>query len=437
MIALGGIIGAGLFVGSSTTISLVGPAAVVSYSLAGLIILLVMRMISELASAHPGVRSFADFSRLGLGAPGGFVSGWLYWYFWVIVVAIEALAGAKIINGWMPDVPVWLLGTGLIALLAGTNALSVRAYGEFEFWFSAMKVGAIILFISIGMAWVAGVIPHTGSAHSNLFDHGGFAPKGVSAIFAAIASTIFALCGAEITTIAAAESENSARLVARLAVSVVVRILAFYVLSIALIVSCVPWTEIVPGYSPFATTLGKIGVPFGNTIMTAVVLVAVLSCLNSGLYVTSRTLFDLARHGDAPDWLVRVNSRKVPVRSLVFASLFSLAALAIDRIMPAVVFSFLVNASGVVMLFLYLMISFSQFRTRIAYQKENNCAPAISMWFFPYGTILTALAMLAVIAFMAASADLASEFWSSVFALLLVSGISAVRHLRQRTTLVE
>lgn len=432
MIAFGGIIGAGLFVGSSTTINMVGPAAVFSYSIAGIIILCVMRMISEIASSNPGIRSFPDFARRGLGPAGGFISGWLYWYFWVIVVAIEALAGAKIINSWMPEVPVWAIGISLIGILATSNALSVRAYGEFEFWLSSIKVAAIIAFIALSGAWVAGLTPHGGSAISNLIDHGGLIPNGPGAILAAIASTIFALCGAEIATIAAAESEDSTHLVSRLAMTVIVRIVLFYVVSIALIVTCVPWTQIKPGYSPFATALSAIGIPYGDTIMTAVVLIAVLSCLNSGLYVTSRTLFDLGRHGDAPNWLVRVSSSKVPIRSLTLASSFSLVALAADQMLPKVVFSFLVNASGVIMLILYAMVAWSQFRLRSAYERVMGEAPKVRMWLFPYATILSAMAILGVVAFMAFDPQRSPEFWASMGTLGLASAVAWLRSVKRK-----
>lgn len=420
MIAIGGIIGAGLFVGSSTTISLVGPAAVASYCIAGLIILLVMRMISEIASAHPGIKSFPDFARLGLGHWAGFVSGWLYWYFWVVVVAIEAIAGAKIINGWLPQLPVWAIGTALMTILTASNFISVRAYGEFEFWLSSIKVVAIVAFIALTSAWLFGVMPHQGSGLDNLFAHGGLAPAGISAVFAAVASTIFALCGAEIATIAAAESADSARIVSKLALTVTVRILIFYVLSIFLIVACVPWTQIRPGYSPFATALAGIGVPYGDRAMNAVVLVAVLSCLNSGLYVTSRTLFGLARFGDAPDWLIRVNAHKVPVRAILCASLFSYGALAAERLAPDFVFSFLVNSSGVSMLFLYLLVAAAQLRLRIRHEQSGGAPLPVKMWFHPYGTIFAIAAMILVIGFMGVSPDLRSQFLSSIFVTILL-----------------
>ncbi|NOU02411.1 MAG: amino acid permease [Novosphingobium sp.] len=414
MIAIGGIIGAGLFVGSSTTISQVGPAAVVTYALGGMIIMLVMRMISEMAAATPGVQTFPDFARNGLGHWAGFLSGWLYWYFWVVVVAIEAIAGAKILSQWLPHVAPWQIGVALMALLTGVNLMSTRSYGEFEFWFSLIKVLAIIAFILIAGSWATGISAPQGNTFANLTAHGGFAPAGWGAVLAAVASTIFALCGAEISTVAAAESAEPAKAVARLSLSVTVRIVVFYILSILMIVAVVPWAQVVPGYSPFATTLATMHVPWGGTIMNLVVLVAVLSCLNSGLYVTSRALFGLAGHGDAPQWLVALNRRQVPVRAVLVASLFSYGALAMERLSPDTVFSFLINSSGITMLLLYLMVAAAQLRTRARLERENPDALQLKMWFHPFGTLLAVAAMLAVIGFMAVKPELASQFWASL-----------------------
>lgn len=430
MIAIGGIIGAGLFVGSSTTISIVGPAAVLSYAIAGLIIMLVMRMISEMATAMSGVQAFPDFAREGLGHWAGYLTGWLYWYFWVVVVAIEAIAGAKILNHWYPQFETWQIGVALMALLTAVNLMSTRSYGEFEFWFSLIKVVAIVVFIAVAGSWAFGITSPTGSSFANLTQHGGFAPGGWGGVLAAVASTIFALCGAEISTIAAAESAEPARAVARLTVSVTVRIVVFYVLSLLMIVAVVPWQQIVPGYSPFATTLAAMQVPYGETIMNMVVLVAVLSCLNSGLYVTSRTLFNLAAHRDAPQWLVAVNARAVPARAIIVASLFSYGALAAERLSPDTVFSFLLNSSGVTMLLIYLMVAGAQLRLRARYEAAG-IALQLKMWFHPFATLFAVVAMLAVLGFMAATPDLASQFWLSLaVAVAFLLGFVAMKKAR-------
>ena len=414
MIAIGGIIGAGLFVGSSTTISQAGPAAVFSFAIAGFIILLVMRMLSEMAIALDGVQTFPDFARAGLGHLAGFLSGWLYWYFWVVVVAIEAIAGAQIIHGWFPAIPELGIGIALMAVLTAVNLMSARAYGEFEFWFSSLKVAAIIVFILLCAAWVFGITSPGGASFANLTAHGGFVPNGWGVVLAAATSTIFTLVGAEIATIAAAESEEPSKVIGRMTVSVTLRILIFYILSILLIVSVVPWTEIVPKVSPFAATLAYMGLPAGKLIMEAVVLVAVLSCLNSGLYVTSRALFGLAKHGDAPLWLVQVNARKVPARAILIASLFSYVALAADAVSRDVVFSFLINSCGVTMLLLYLMTSGAQLKLRRKFEAENPARLQIKMWLHPYGTYVAIAAMLVILVAKGLDPAASQELWLSL-----------------------
>lgn len=237
-------------------------------------------------------------------------------------------------------------------------------------------------------------------------------------MFAAVASTIFALCGAEIATVAAAESEESAKVISRLTVSVTLRIIIFYVLSILLIVTVVPWTEIRPGFSPFAATLAAMNLPGGETLMNAVVLVAVLSCLNSGLYVTSRALFGLAKHGDAPQWLVRLTPSKVPARAILVASIFSYGALAAERLSSDRVFSFLLNSSGVTMILLYLMLAVAQLRMRTRLDREAPQRLQIRMWAHPWGSLAAIAGMLAVLLFMATTENLASQFWLSILVAL-------------------
>ncbi len=414
MITFGGIIGAGLFVGSSTAISTIGPAAVVSYALAGFLVLLVMRMISEMAMAMPGAQTFPDFARAGVGNWAGFLVGWLYWYFWVVVIAIEAIAGAKIINSWFPMLEVWQIGVVLMAILTAVNLMSAKSYGEFEFWFASTKVVAIIVFILAAAAYATGITSPNGSTFSNLTQHGGFAPAGVAVIFVGVSTTIFSLCGAEIATLAAAESEEGASTIARMTISVSVRILIFFVLSILMIVAVVPWNEIEVGVSPFAHALRIMGYPAADLIMNSIVLVAVLSCLNSGIYITSRAMFGLAKNGDAPQSCVQLSRARVPVRAILIASLFSYFALAASVLSPDRVFNFLVNASGAIMLFIYLLIAWAQLRLRARFESETPDKLQIKMWFHPYGTWAAIAGMVGVLALMGLSATHAIELWTSV-----------------------
>lgn len=420
MIAIGGIIGAGLFVGSSGVIATVGPAVVVSYAIAGFIVLLVMRMLSEMAVATPGVQSFPEFARLGLGQWAGFVSGWLYWYFWVVLVAIEAIAGANIIHAWLPMFSVWQIGVVLMAVLTGVNLLSARSYGEFEFWLSSIKVAAIIAFIVIALAYVSGIASPTGSTIGNLTAHGGFAPKGWMAIIGGTTGVVFALVGAEIATIAAAESAESSRTIAKMTSTVALRILLFYIVSIFLIVAIVPWNQIIPGESPFAAALAMIGIPGGAMIMNIIVLVAVLSCLNSGIYVTSRVLFALAKQGDAPRWTGDLRNGRVPRRAILIGSAFSYVALGTAIISPERAFAFLVNASGAIMLVIYLFLAFAQLRLRARFERETPERLTIRMWLHPWGTIFAIIGMVGILLAMGLTPELTSQLYTSLAAVVVV-----------------
>src|SRR5581483_2210887 len=256
MISIGGIVGAGLFVGSSAAIAATGPAVVLSYLITGVLVLLVMRCLGEMAVALPKLRTFTEFPRAGLGAWAGFVAGWLYWYFWAVTVPVEAIAGAKILHLWWPQVSETVLGLGLMAVMTGVNLMSARSYGEFEFWFSSIKVVAILAFIAVVGSYALGMTGHGGS-FAALTRHGGFMPKGLAAVLAGAVTVFFQLTGAKITTVAAAESSEPTRAVARMSTSVIVRILAFYVGSIFLIVSVVPWDTVKVGESPFTLVLSS------------------------------------------------------------------------------------------------------------------------------------------------------------------------------------
>ena len=399
LISLGGIIGAGLFVGSSVNIKAVGPAVLVSYMVAGALMFLVMRMLAEMAAANPHASSFADHTRAGLGEWAGFVCGWLYWYFWVVVVGIEAIAGALILQIWVP-LPVWQIGLALMVVLTATNLLSTRSYGEFEFWFASIKVAAIVAFIVVTGSYALGLTSPTGATLGNLVDHGGFAPLGAAAVLAGVTGIVFSMTGAEIVTVVAAESSEPSHAIARMTTSLIARILLFYVVSVLCILAVVPWNQVVVGSSPFALALERIGIPFAATIMNLIVLVAVLSCLNSGLYVTSRMLFGLAAHGDAPRSLVALDARRVPTRAILIGTVFGYLAVLASVFSPQVLFTFLVNTSGAVMLVIYLLIALAQILTRRAVEQSGPGRPAIRMWLYPWLSWATVVGIVLVLASM-------------------------------------
>jgi GABA permease len=434
MISIGGMIGAGLFVSSSAAIAATGPAIIVSYLITGTLVLLVMRMLGEMAVANPAVRSFTEFARLGLGPWAGFVAGWLYWYFWMIVVPVEAIAGANILHAWMGEVlPTWVFGLILMGIMTAVNLMSARSYGEFEFWFASIKVAAILVFIALGAAFALGLTSGHGPTFHNLVGYGGFAPQGWVAVLAGAVTVYFSLTGAEITTIAAAESREPARAVARMSSSVIVRILTFYVGSVLLIVCVVPWTLVRPGESPFTLALTTMQFRWASLAMSAIILTAVLSCLNSAFYVCSRVLFVLAEHGDAPSWLVKLNERKVPSRSVCMGTLAGVLGILAARVSYQTVFAFLVNASGALIVFVYLLIACAQLRLRRQREAAGEPPPALQMWLFPWATYAAIAGMVAVLMSMAFTpGDMSQELWSSIVTLAIAAGAFMVVDARRR-----
>ena len=426
MISLGGIIGAGLFVGSSAAIASIGPAVILCYILAGVLILLTMRMLSELAVGLTGVGFFTDYARKVLGHPFGFVGGWLYWYFWMVVVAVEAIAGAGIIAQWVP-LPSWLIGLGLLAILTGVNLMSARSYGEFEFWFSSIKVAAIIAFILVTGSYVFGLMPGHGMDFSGLTAHGGFAPHGALSVLAGVATVIFSLTGAEITTVAAAESKEPVKAIASMSTTLTVRVVLFYVLSIFFVVAAVNWTTIKSGNSPFIAALNQIGIPGVALAMNIIVLTAVLSCLNSGLYVTSRALFALAAQGDAPEALIALNKRNVPGRAIIAGTVFAYGAMLTSIFLPATgLFTWLVNASGTAMLFLYGMIGIAQIRYRATLSPEATAHLPIKMWLFPTLSYFAVIGITAVLVAMGMIPDLQSQLTTTLLLIAVLLGVYVV-----------
>jgi GABA permease len=402
MIAFGGVIGAGLFVGSGVVIKSAGPAAVLSFVITGLLVVLVMRMLAEMAAALPTVGSFYEYARLAFSDRPrtaqqiGFLTGWMYWYFWVIVVAMEAVAGANLIQFWLPEAPGWCVSLILLVLLTLTNLFSVLSYGEFEFWLASIKVSAITVFLLIGGLYVAGLWPGAYASIANLTSHGGFAPNGILPILTgAVAATGFYF-GAEIVSVAAAETAEPAKTVAAATNSVISRTLLFYIGSILLVVSLVPWNS--AGISmPYVSALSVIGIPGAAHIMNAVVLTAVLSALNSGLYASSRMLFALTRHGDAPAALTVLSRNGVPRRSILLGTVFGYAAVVMSYLSPDRVFPFLVNSYGTVAIFVYLLIAVSQLRLRARLEHEAPERLVVRMWAYPYLTYATIAGMACVV----------------------------------------
>ncbi|MEU9518443.1 amino acid permease [Streptomyces sp. NPDC048224] len=437
MIAIGGVIGAGLFVGSSSGIATAGPGILLSYALVGTLVVLVMRMLGEMSAANPTSGSFSAHADRALGPWAGFSIGWLYWFFWVVVLAVEATAGAKILEGWIPAVPQWGWALIVMFVLTATNLVSVGSYGEFEFWFAGIKVVAIAAFIVVGGLAVFGVLPGVDSDQAglgNLTEHGGFLPHGAGAILTGVLLVVFSFMGSEIPTLAAGESEDPQRAVTKATNSIIWRIAVFYLGSIFVVVTLLPWdAQSIVDQGSYVAALDSLGIPNAGEIMNFIVLTSVLSCLNSGLYTASRMAFSLGERGDAPKAFARTTRRGVPQTAILSSVVFGFVAVFFNYKFPDTVFLFLLNSSGAVALFVWLAICFSQLRLRKIIQAEAPEKLVVRMWLYPYLTWAAAAVIVFVLGYMLT--DTEHDGRSTVLLSLLVAAIVlVVAFVKQRIT---
>ncbi|WP_404950113.1 amino acid permease [Streptomyces sp. ARC12] len=440
MLGLGGVIGAGLFVGSGAGIAVAGPAIVVSYLIAGALAMLVMRMLGEMSAAMPASGSFSVHAERALGRWAGFSVGWLYWFLLVVVLAVEATAAAQIAHGWVPGIEPWAWVLLFMVVFTAANLTAVKNFGEFEFWFASLKVGAIVVFLVLGVLAVLGWLPDTDPVGmTNLTGQGGFLPNGWGGVVSGVLTVVFAFGGLEVVTIAAAETDDPARAVGRAVRSAVVRILFFYVGSMLVIVTVLPWTAQQAGLSPYVKVLDAIGVPSAGQIMNIVVFVALLSALNANLYGSSRMIFSLAERGEAPRGLLKVSgggSREstggVPRRAVLASVAFGFVSVLLNLLWPDTVFLYMLNSVGAVLLFVWALIAASQLRLRARLEQEAPEALSLRMWCFPYLTWVTLAGLFGVLLLMLTDEAARPQVLWSAGATALVLLVAVGRQWRER-----
>jgi gamma-aminobutyrate permease len=425
MLSIGGVIGAGLFVGSSAAIVEAGPGVLLSFLIAATLVVLVMKMLGEMAIANPDTGSFSTYADRALGRWAGFSIGWLYWWFYVLVIPIEAIVAGEILGSAL-SIPTWVPAFVVIALLVGTNLMAVRNYGEFEYWFALIKVVAIVAFIVIGVAAILGLLPGSDvSGVSNLWVNGGFLPGGGIAILTGLLTAMFAFQGSEIVTIAAAESDDPRRNIRKAIRAVVWRLALFYIGSVFVVVALVPWNapDLAAGGS-YQAALERMNIPGAAVIMDMVVLVAVCSCLNSAVYTASRMMFSLARRGDAPRPVGSTASNGTPRAAVLASTVIGAAAVLVNYVVPEV-FTYLLASSGAIALMMYLVIAITQFATRRALRAKGTESRLESpMWAFPYLTVVTIVGIAGILLAMAILPGRRLELWLSIglAAVLVIAG---------------
>ncbi|MFE4217843.1 amino acid permease [Streptomyces sp. NPDC056844] len=429
MISIGGVIGAGLFVGSSTAVTAAGPAVLISFLLAAALVVLVMQMLGEMAVAQPDTGSFSTYADRALGRWAGFSIGWLYWWFYILVIPIEAIAAGEVIAG-LTSVPSWIPALLVIAVLAGSNLLAVRNYGEFEYWFALLKVIAIVAFLVLGVLAVLGVLPGSDThGVSNLWSHGGFAPQGAMAVIAGLLTAMFSFQGSEIVTIAAAESEEPRKNIKKAVRAVVWRLGLFYIGSILIVVCLVPWNADDLAGGSYQAALDRMNIPGAAWIMDVVLVVAVSSCLNSAVYTASRMMFSLAGRGDAPAAFARTSRRGVPANAVVASTVIGIAAVIANYLLPHV-FSYLIASSGAIALMMYMVIALTQYATR----RKGGRPTEVRMWAFPYLTLATVAFIAGVLVLMAVLPGHRLELWLSLGLAAVLVAVGAARQRRAGAT---
>nr|WP_166851568.1 amino acid permease [Isoptericola sp. BMS4] len=438
MMGLGSAIGAGLFLGSGQAIGTAGPAVLISYAIAGAVVVLVMRMLAEMASAMPSSGSFSVYAEAALGRWAGFLLGWLYWFMLIMVLGVEVTGVAEIVTGWWPAVPQWAVAALVVAVLGGINLVGVKQFGEAEFWFALIKVAAIVAFLAVGVLIVVGVIPVSGSVLGHWADHGGFAPAGVAGIAAGLLAVAFAFGGIEIVAIAAAEARDPRDAVARATRTILWRILFFYVGSVAIIVALVPWDDPDALASPFVSVLQLAGFDWAARLMEVVVALALLSAFNANVYGTSRMLFSLGQRDDAPAVVTRVSRREVPWVSVLVSVFFGVVAVLLNWLLPETLLSILLNAVGSALFVVWLLVTIAQLRLRPRLEAEaarTGEPMRLRMWGFP-GLSWVVLAALVGLAALMLSDDAARAQLTATGGLVLVilAVYAVVRAVRRTRT---
>ncbi|WP_282699451.1 amino acid permease [Streptomyces sp. CC219B] len=411
MIALGGVIGAGLFVGSGAGIAAAGPSIVLAYALSGLLVMLVMRMLGEMSAAYPSSGSFSAHAERAIGPWAGFTAGWSFWVLLCTAVGLEGIGAAKIVTGWLPGTPEWAWVALFMVVFCATNLAAVKNFGEFEFWFAALKVGAITLFLVLGGLAILGLLPGTDSpGTSHLTD---FLPNGGEGLVIGLLASVFAYGGMETVTIAAAESENPVKGVASAVRTAMWRIALFYIGSMAVIVTLVPWdSKDVVEKGPYVAALDELGIPGAGQLMNVVVLVALLSAMNANIYGSSRIAYSLVQRGQGPKALGRV-SAGVPRIAVLASSVFGFACVLLSYWRPDDVFSWLLNMIGAVILVVWIFIAVSQLRLRARLEREAPEKLTVRMWAFPVLTWVALAGMAAIFVLMAREPDTRVQLYST------------------------
>lgn len=397
-IALGTAIGTGLFYGSSETIQAAGPAVIISYLIAGFIVWIVMRALGEMAVRHPVAGSFANYADRFIGPYWGFITGWTFAFEMMIVAIADMTAVGKYMGLWFPDTPGWIWMVAALLIIGALNLLRVSVFGELEFWFTSIKITAIVAMIVGGLYLIVFGINIGGhqTGVQNLVDHGGFAPFGVWGIIMSLGIVVFSFGGMETLGMTAGEAENPEKAMPKAVNTVPIRILIFYVLSIGVMLCLIPWNQIGVEGSPFVQVFGKLGLPAAEHVMNVVVITAALSAMNAIFYAGTRTMYGLAEQGQAPRFFLHTNRDGVPIYPVFIIAFVMVLGLVAYMFIPDALFLVVASIATFATVTTWVMILVSHHRMRREIQRRGNPPTAFQLPAWPTLTYI-ALAFMALV----------------------------------------
>ncbi|AGK52358.1 amino acid permease [Bacillus sp. 1NLA3E] len=387
--ALAGMIGTGIFKGSSETLNMAGPSVVIAYLIGGLLLFIVMAALGEMASAYPNL-NVQRLVHKAFGFRISFIVGWLYWINWILVTIVELIAAGSFLQYWFPSVPLWIFSLICGAIIVGINLFEVKYYGEMEFWFAGIKILALTVFILLGTLVLLGVVPSSiQDPISNYTGHGGFFPKGMGGILSAFLVVMFSYGGAELIGVAVTETKDAKLVLPKVIKGTVWRVILFYVLPILIICGIMPWNEVSSNGSPFVQVLTLSGLPGAADVMNFVLITAVLSAANSGIYATSRTLFAMAQSGEAPKLLLKTTKTGIPLNGIMITTICILAGVFLAYMTPDQIIGYLMSIPGFTIILIWFGICAAQLKLRPKYQE----LPHFQVKWFPYATIFACIAL--------------------------------------------
>jgi AAT family amino acid transporter len=387
-IALAGMIGTGIFKGSSDTVNMAGPSVVLAYFIGGLLLFIVMVALGEMAIVYPKL-NVQHLINKAFGNRVSFIVGWLYWINWIIVTVVELLAAGSFLQYWFSSVPLWLLSFICAAFIVGINLFQVKYYGELEFWIAGIKIITLIAFILLGSFILLGIFPGSTSSLSNFTAHGGFFPHGLGGTFSAFLVVMFSYGGAELIGVSVTETKDSQRVLPKIIKGTVWRVILFYVLPILIICGIIPWDQVSSKESPFVQVFGFSGLPGAAHVMNFVLLTAVLSAANSGIYATSRTLFTMSQTGEAPKAFLKTSKQGVPLNGIFLTTICILAGVFLAYMTPDRVISYLMTIPGFTVLLIWIGICLAQLKLRPQYKDK----PVFQVKGYPFTTIFAAICL--------------------------------------------